>query len=80
MGNSCGASATATVVGGTGNYSATTTAPQYLTTPVSGNTVTITRNATGDPAASTTTPQTLNVTDGSSIVSVTLNNVALHCP
>ena len=80
MGGACGVSATATVVGGSGTYSASTTAPAYLKTTVSGNTVTVTRNTTGDPAPNVTSPQTLNITDGSSIASVILNNLAPHCP
>ena len=80
MGGACGVSATATVVGGSGTYSATTSAPQYLITTVSGHTVTVKRNDVGgDPAPSVTSPQTLNITDGSSIASVILNNLAPHC-
>jgi len=74
---SCGASGSVTVVGGTGGpYSASSTLSDISTT-VSGNTVTITRN-TGD-TSNQPASQTVRITDGSSIVSVTAN-VPIFCP
>ena len=72
----CGSSASVTVIGGTGTYSASSTLPDISTT-VSGNTVTITRN-TGD-VANQPASQAVRITDGSTIVTVTAN-VPIFCP
>jgi VCBS repeat-containing protein len=78
----CGASASVTVVGGTGLYSANSTHPRVVAT-VAGNTVTITR-LTGDTAATPPPPHattgTVTITDGSSIASVDLTTVPIFCP
>jgi hypothetical protein len=73
----CGSSASVTVVGGAGTtYSASSTLPDISTT-VSGNTVTITRNV-GD-TSNQPPSQIVRITDGTSIVNVTANSPIL-CP
>ncbi|MFZ3322125.1 MAG: hypothetical protein WA190_07110 [Usitatibacter sp.] len=77
----CGTSSTVTVVGGSGTYSATSTAPGYITSIVTGNTVTITRR--GDDTTNpplTTTSQSVNITDGASIATIAVDAGSLHCP
>jgi hypothetical protein len=76
----CGATGSATVVGGSGSYSVNSSHPR-VTAVVSGNTVSITRAATdvgavGGPFAPTAT---ISITDGSSIVSV-VATVPVTCP
>ncbi|HLX24954.1 MAG TPA: hypothetical protein VKR38_16520 [Usitatibacter sp.] len=76
---SCGASAPITVVGGSGTYSATSTAPGYLGIAVSGGTVTVTRRADDLGAPPIAASQIINITDGTTNASVTAT-VPTTCP
>ena len=80
----CGATGSASVVGGSGSYSVTSTHPR-VTATVSGNTVSITRLG-GDAAAVPPAPPpphpttaTINVTDGNTIQAITVT-VPATCP
>ena len=73
----CGGSGAATVVGGTGTYSATSSNSR-VSAAVSGNTVTITR-LTGDVGGPFPTTAVVTVTDGASVASVTAT-VPATCP
>jgi len=72
---SCGQSASVTVIGGSGTYTASSTFAD-LTTTVSGNTVTITRFAGPDPPGGPfPASQSVRITDGTSIVNVAVTTV-----
>jgi hypothetical protein len=73
----CGSSGAATVVGGTGTYSAASSNSR-VSAVVSGNTVTITR-LTGDVGGPFPTTATVTVTDGASVGSVAVT-VPANCP
>lgn len=80
----CGSTGSVTVVGGSGAYSVSSTHPR-ITAVVSGNTVSITRQA-ADGGVAYPTSGTVSVTDGSSATPITVNVVgaggapAATCP
>jgi hypothetical protein len=74
---SCGSSGSVGAVGGSGSYSVTTTHPR-VTAIVSGNVVTITRQA-GDPTPPYPTTATVTVSDGTALKDVTVT-VPASCP
>ena len=80
LGDICGLSASVTVVGGSGQFSANSTHPR-LGISVFGNTVTITR-LQPDPLPLIAYPNagSVSITDGTSVEEVTVNGVAQICP
>jgi len=74
----CGTSGQATVVGGTGSYSATSSHPR-ITATVAGSVLTISR-LTGDGAGVFPTTGSVSVTDGASVVSITITATPATCP
>jgi hypothetical protein len=79
--NTCGASGSVSVAGGSGVYSVASSTSR-IQAFVSGNTITITRIATGDPVGGITSPQAVGVTDGATTTSVQviLSLAAQNCP
>jgi hypothetical protein len=75
----CGQSASVTVVGGSGSYSATSTQADVKAI-VSGHTVTITRAATDPAGGPFNTSSSVNITDGATIVPISVTSSAATCP
>ena len=73
----CGTSGSATVIGGTGSYFASSSHPR-ITAVVSGNTVTVTR-LSGDAGVVFPTTGTVTVSDGSTFDTITVT-VPATCP
>jgi hypothetical protein len=79
LADTCGFSASVSVVGGVGGFSTNSTHPRVVAN-VSGNTLTISRLPSGDGAQVFPTTATISVTDGATIQNVTVNGVAANCP
>ena len=79
LADTCGFSASVSVVGGVGPVSTNSTHPRVFAS-VSGNTLTISRMPSGDGAQVFPTTATISVTDGATIQNVTVNGVAANCP
>ena len=71
--NTCGASGSVSVAGGSGGSFSVNSSTTGIRAVVSGNTITITRNANGDPAGGIAPTQSVSVTDGASVATVAVN-------